>query len=343
LGQIFTPEWIEQTTNKYNQLPDYQRPSIYFLATTVNGRVLREQIEAWAADLPKAALERMIPKLRSERGFQDTYHELAVGQFLKEKGFYVEYDKNLHGLTPDWYVHQGEHTPPFLVEVLTDGVSETRDERAREHTIADLCHRIEQIRSDVAVWVMIEPSAQLDARQNKRIVAQIEHWLLNAQPPVDSHKTFEGVSVRIFHRNEKYDQVQCLPLREAFFVDKAPLRRKIEKKKVDRYKDLSTTSSLPLVVCVVPTFLTGRSLDTLDDILYGQEAVQTAVDKETGAIVGHRLIRRSDGLFAQLPKLSGVLWFEPSPLGSPQAQYIPNPNALLPLALDMLNGNDMTS
>src|SRR5215204_3711733 len=137
MAKVFTPQWIAEMSDKYNLVPDYQRPSIYFLATTEIGRILREQIESWVATLPEETFNKVVPKLRSERGFQHTYHELAVGQFLKEHGFIVEYDKSFHGLTPDWYVHQGPHTTPFLVEVFTDEISKTRDERIMENALAD--------------------------------------------------------------------------------------------------------------------------------------------------------------------------------------------------------------
>jgi hypothetical protein len=344
--QIFTQQWIEQTIERYKHLRDYQQPYIYRLASTEEGRARLEHIEALAAELPQDVVDKLIPDLRDERKHQHTYHELEVGRFLREQGFHIEYEKAFEGFpecNPDWYVQAGEHTPAFIVEVFTDNVAgKPKEERLRDDAIADLCYRIERINSDFAVHVRVKRDVIPTVRENKLLIPLIERWLLDEQPPFHFERAFGDVSVRVFHRSEEYQHTWAKPIDDAFTVDKQPLAKKIEKDKVDQCKDLSVALSLPLVICIVPNFFTARSIRTLDDILYGQEAVEIAYDEEVGAIGGHRLIRKPDGLFAELPKLSGVLWFEPNPSGTSRAQFIPNPNALLPLPPDLL-GEDRSA
>ncbi len=51
--QVFPDEWIQETKRRYERLPDYQRPGIYFLAATENGEIVRTMVEEWVASLPE--------------------------------------------------------------------------------------------------------------------------------------------------------------------------------------------------------------------------------------------------------------------------------------------------
>jgi hypothetical protein len=332
--EVFTPEWVKEISDRYDRLPAYERPTIYFLASTKNGCMVRSQIEQWASDLPSEALATLIPRLRSKENFQDAYHELIVGNRLKELGFRVEYEKKVGGLTPDWYVHAGEDTPAFTVEVLTDKVS--RAQATRNKALDDLRGRVEQIPLGVVLVMRVEQNDSLDSRTNKALYREIEAWLQQAHPPLHAAKRFGLVRVEIAHRNDSYSHVQVILPYDAFVVNRQPLHDKIMRK-IDRYKSLAVTPSLPFVVAIVPTIATGRSLDTLEDVLFGQEAVHVRFEHETGAIISTQLTRQPDGLLDVTRTLSGIMWFDLDFSREPKLQFIPNPGALLPLPSDLIS------
>src|SRR5688500_12326942 len=147
--KAFDDKWAEEVRRKYERLPEYQRPSIYFLATTKNGRIMQTLIEGWLADLPEEIRGKLIPRLRAKDSSLNAFHDLIVLTVLKGQGFEAEYEKPLSGLTPDLYVHSGASTPAFIVEVLTDDISATQ--RERQNQLDDLHGRLSAIPYDVAI------------------------------------------------------------------------------------------------------------------------------------------------------------------------------------------------
>ena len=124
---VFTKEWVGELISRYDSRSRIHRSRPYFIATADEFRLMREQIEAWVADLPEHSQAKVIPRLRSEEHIWETYHELAVGSLFRNLGFRLEYDKNFGVQTPDWFVSSNDGSQTFIVEVFTQNVSESKD------------------------------------------------------------------------------------------------------------------------------------------------------------------------------------------------------------------------
>jgi hypothetical protein len=102
-----------------------------------------------------------------------------------------------------------------------------------------------------------------------------------------------------------------------FWVDPDPLRESV-RDKARKYRELVQHAQLPLVVCVVPDFMTARGLDEVHEAVLGKE--------QCGG---------SNGLFARYPTLSAVTlgeWYGDRLVHT----LLANPSATYPLAEGVL-------
>ncbi len=244
--RVFSAEWIDQIKNRYEQKPKHQRPEIYFVATSDKYKELRNEVEEWVADFPKATQNKLIPKLQSsENSIQNTYHELAVGNMLKKLGFQIEYEKKVDGLTPDWYIQPKDKTPAFIVEVSTVNLSE--ETKKSDKQVVDLLSRLKQISVGVNLNINFNrDKVVLDPKLNKTISKKVGCWLLNENPSVGAQLDLNGVVFEIILFNDKFRRVQPMGASYASFVNSKHLRKKI-KKKISRYKK-QAEMGIPLVI-----------------------------------------------------------------------------------------------
>jgi len=331
--QVFSEEWVQKIRRRYERLPDYQRPLIYLVATSDKFQTVRDEVEQWVGELPDDEQFKVIPRLRSSRRFTQTYHELVVGNILREFGYQAEYEKALNGLTPDWYVHpSSKRTPAFIVEVLDVNVSDTTNSEQRQ--IRALLGRLRSIPVGVVLGIeLYRAKVTLDQKRNKMIAARIQQWLTDDVPPVGAQLSIDGIVFKIIHRDISYPSVRALATAGMFWVNPKALRDSLETK-VHRYKDLATQASIPLVIGVVADPQTGLDADDLWDVLFGQEVYEVTFEESTGAIVEGRPIRKANGLFRKAsPALSATIWLWGAS-GEWQIRAVYNPNALNPLPVN---------
>lgn len=75
--------------------------------------------QQWIDKLPRSNT-RLCAQIKGPTISESTFNELAVGYLLiKELGYKAEYEKEVEGLTPDWYVHSTGTIRSFCVEILT--------------------------------------------------------------------------------------------------------------------------------------------------------------------------------------------------------------------------------
>ena len=73
----------------------------------------------WTDELPRSNT-RFRAKFKGPTISESTLNELAVGYlFIKELGYEADYEKDIEGRTPDWYVHSKSGIPAFIIEVWT--------------------------------------------------------------------------------------------------------------------------------------------------------------------------------------------------------------------------------
>jgi hypothetical protein len=329
---VFTDEWIERLRHRYRQHAEYERPRIYFIATLDDWRDRREQIETWVEALPQVVQRDLIPRLRNDRSFIETYNELLVGYSLKQLGYQVEYNHEFNGLTPDWYTYGKDNVPPFVVEVFS--VRLTRESQEVQRRIMWLHYYLEQIPISAALDIKVEQRQVLpEPQHSKRIAEKIHSWLLNTQPPVDAQFQISNLMFTRLEAGDNLPSVSCGGTGRAFMVDTTRLRTNIDTK-LARYKAVVMEKGIPFVVATVADTLTGLSFDNFKDVLLGQEAVQIAYDNVTGDILKQQLIRQLDGVMTRSSAraaLSAGLWVKPLTDNQSQIRALHNAYAANPI------------
>lgn len=335
--KVFEPKYVQRIENKYGQLPDYEKPEIYFIVASDQYQDLRDEIETMVAILSQDKQKKVIPRLQSKENFIPTYNELIVGSLLRKLGYRVEYDKKIQELTPDlydekiqeltpdWYVYPKEKTPAFLFEVFTtDSGGEKRSKE--DWQVQDLEGRFGKIAIDATLRIRLdEPKA--DSRWNKRITQEIKQWLTQQAPPVGTHHSGEGFTCKIVKRNTGLPKVKLIVARHFFLVDTEPLLNTI-KEKIKKYETLK----MPLVVAVVTDSTLGEELRNI--LMGGREEklyynTSTDVEESTTFLL-------NDGLFKKAPDLSAVVWVSHVWSGG-RMTAIYNPTATKPLPANTFN------
>ncbi|HEX8600715.1 MAG TPA: hypothetical protein VF952_19635 [Chloroflexia bacterium] len=314
---VFDEDWLKEVRNRYKGRAPHDQPLLYSVATSERYREVRHQIESWVAALTPDLQAKFISKLRS-REFLQAYNELAVRSLLTQLGYKTVYERSFEGRTPDWYVYGNEGVSAFLVEVFTDNITKTG--QTRYVHIQDLQYRISQIPIGASVFLNVYPHIELNHQVNRRIAQQLRIWLETR--PAEGAEMCYDVARNLVWRSDNggNDESVCLhgprfmlakwdegfnnlyPFgpSSGFWVDLDALRKKIQAK-VGKYKSISETEGIPLVVAVAGHLWTGRDLENLTDVLLGRSAHD---------IASGRSARMDDGLFRNQPYLSGAIWLE---------------------------------
>jgi hypothetical protein len=292
---------------------------------------LRLEIEDWVRDLPKAAKDKVIPRLRSPDNLQQAYNELAVGHTLNQLGYEPEYERQIAGITPDWYIASRGDVPAFIVEVFTANPPEDRIAELKKWDY--LYGRLRQIPIGVVLGIRTHPASTApDQRGSKVITSALEQWLISEKPEVGDHVSLNGIKFEVLSIGANYEHVLCFGgggSANTFWVDTSSLRDNI-RQKVKKYSVLGE-QGIPLVVAVVANFYTGLGLEDFEAALLGNEAVEITYDETTGSLVGQKPVRRDDGVLTRIdPVLSAAAWVSKE-AGVWKAEAIFNPQAANPL------------
>lgn len=328
---VFTDEWKQKVIDRYKHLKDHNKPDIYFVAVSEQNEQLRLEIEESVAALPPSAQKGVVTRLRSPSNFTHTYHELVVGRLLRQLGYAVEYEVNVGGRTPDWYVNARGEIPAFVLEVFTANVS---DERAAEmRAVKTLWGWLREIPiTGVAIYVEItERKITCDDKRGKRIARAVRQWLKNT-PPIGSRLDFDEFTFEVIYYNPSYTSLQIAGPGSGFMVNKEPVRINF-REKIRKYRRILADKNLPLVVGVVADFMTGVRFDSFLEVMYGSEAINYAHNEATGEVRGARLARMTDGLFHREPALSAAVWVERDVSGVWKMRAIHNQQAAHPLPI----------
>src|SRR5260221_12033932 len=131
--KIFTDTWTTFIRNRYSKRPSFDRPPIFGFVTGDQWAQQREDLELWVSELDESSQSKIIEKIQGHTKelamIIDIFHELAFAHALTQLGYEIEYEKILDDvcLTPDWYVHQRQGIPDFILEIPTkkrpDGAS----------------------------------------------------------------------------------------------------------------------------------------------------------------------------------------------------------------------------
>jgi len=317
LQKVFSEDWLQLQGNRYSSYPKYQWPKPFFIATDESFRAIRDDVERLISDLPCDSQKSAIAKLRSDEQFWETYHELAVGNLLRNLGLKTEYENQLNGLTPDWLVSTSDGSEKFIVEVFTQNVSAS--DKAEDKQMADLTNRLKQIPIDVFISIDVDLALRkekLTSQRVKKVFNSVKQWLEKQKTNFQPEFSVDEFSFLIRLKNVGYSSLQYGYGLQSITTPES-LRANLVKK-FYKYRFLAEANKLPLLIAVVPGLETRHQFgDTeMNWIFYGESQKPIVVSK---------------GLFADKPLFSGAIlanWQSP---GQWLMQSYLNPLAKFPL------------
>jgi hypothetical protein len=333
LPLVFAPDWVEQKRRRFERLPIYSRPRFYGLWTRPDLQPQRDRIERLFANLvPEQKRQNVASKLRDPDQYEHVRNELVVGESLRQLGHDAVYEPEICGLTPDWRVRVSDDDQEFVLEVLSSNPPEWRDQCNEAWQRFHL--RLEGIPLGAALYVQppfnddrfsyLEPPSE--SRQ-KQIAHRVRRWL-ESRPKLSEFIYLDGITITMLAWTDT-DSVCCGGGMVPFVVQAEPLRIAI-RDKVRRYREMSASTKLPFVVCVIPDFESGRGMDDLYDAAFGMLQCRFRVTPD-GRIHSQESYRNDDGLFSSYRSLSGLTVGRQVEMDLSH-QFIPNPHADFPLS-----------
>jgi hypothetical protein len=332
---VFTDEWIQQVREE-NERPGISfKPFVYPLATRDEYKTMREKIETWISSLPQPSQEALIPKLRLLENIDGALDELIIGYFMIMQGYQVEYEKAFSNLTPDWYVKTNIDVPNFVIELFSKDISKAKESQLKQ--VGELTKRLQQIQCPIVLNMQIKnESIILNQKINKEIAYKVEQWLVQHNPHNDEYFELHGISFIVGSHDNELEHLLVLGPFLSDMVNPIPLRVKIEQK-IRRYKEIILSEKLPFVIGASADFLTALGIDDLTDVLYGTCVLHVRYNKATKEILERRNGRKNNGLFAEKPLLSAVIWLVNYDFDKWKISIFHNPNARYPLPESTFN------
>ena len=155
-----------------------------------------------------------------------------MGHALKQLGYELEYERQIAGITPDWYIAAKSDVPAFVVEVFTANPPEDRIAELKKWDY--LYGRLQQIPVGVVLRIRTHPaSAAPDQRGSKVITSALEQWLIPEKPRVGEHVSLNGITFEVVSKGANYEHVLCFGgggSANTFWVDTSSLRENIRQK-----------------------------------------------------------------------------------------------------------------
>jgi len=255
--------------------------------------VLRLSVERWFAELDNESQARLCPKLRSMQNdvFTPTLFEVALGAFFAHRGFTVDYEPVIAGLTPDFRVQVNGMT--FICEVAT--LFDSRDVQEKLARVKELEAWLnERLVCEYGIGMGYDEwPGEVDKEQ---VLAELEQRISSVsgdltQFDINCGGLTANVILEKAHSGKRNGRIgsRIYPM-----MSGSPTSRLRESlvKKAKKYKKLN----LPVVlaICSPGNF---QDFDNIDiaEATYGTE--HWRVDSDT---LDTRLLRQRNGLFSEL-------------------------------------------
>lgn len=331
MESVFSSEFVQELQRRYARRQEWERPDIYFVATSPKRSEHRAWIEAQVAALDDDARSKMIPRLRGDDHFITTFNELSVVAVLREAGFDPRYEAKLPGtnLTPDILLESPRGGA--VIDVWTRRVSdEARNEGRRWR---ELRERLRPIPSSfglrvepVTRAVAIPPPAAAVAKQLTR---ELRGWLLSTTTVVGS--VFEHPPYRfIVVARQLGLQTVLAQTRSGGWVSTDDVLDGI-RDKVSRYASVARANNTSIVVAVAAETVP-IDVDFLRATLAGTQTMSATFNMFDSGVIAESsfTLRRDDTTPAIDPVLSAVAWLA-APGPEPTLEIFPNAGAERPL------------
>jgi hypothetical protein len=226
------------------------------------------------------------------------------------------------------------------VEVFT--ANRPQEEKGRDGHINDLLSRLRQIPIGFVLNIDLDREKFVqDPRQNKTIAKSVRRWLMHKDPPVGARLNLNNVIFEVILKSDSFENVQYVCSGGTFWVNPEPLQKKIERK-IDKYGELASGVSLPLVIALVADPLTGLDYEDFEKVLIQHIEYSVLWDESKGEPVQVTPVVKREGLCFQKKELSAAIWAWRTESVGWQLKAIHNPIALNPLPTNAFSITDST-
>ncbi len=312
MSRVFTTAVVAGLRLEYGSAPWDMQPFMYRVATDPALEIVKSEVEGWLNQLSAIDAEKFISRLRKPKLFNDACSELAVAHVLWNMEYELTYERDFVGLKPDWWCEVPNLAHGMVVEVKSD--RPTEKEQCLIKQCREILRRISEL--PVGALIVINLNYLRSPMPDGEVVSLIEtvrHWLIPTLPPKGAVLRAQHIVITFKGASERDTSVQC-----GAYAPGEPKPEPLAKKiiaKANDYRRLVQEFNVPLVVAIVPDFLTCRSPETF------MKAVPLA--------------------FGRCKHLSAALWVEKDALGKWTAVPCYNPTASVPLAKNALGESPM--
>ena len=213
-----------------------------------------------------------------------------------------------------------------------------KDIQAEIQAWNELRHRIQKIEHYFHLYLTARPTKAIIGKDIKAIFRFVLDWLSTFDlhtPPDNEELIYKDhdfiITFKLVHRETSHKRsVEVAGPAFTLWVNNNQLRNAISKK-LTKYRE-AKQAHFPLIIAVFPSFESGLSIDSLFDVLFGNEQVSIATGHASRSRKGMILPQIQQGkMFLKNTRLSAILFVEQtSPLTikmvhNPYAQDPVNP------------------
>ncbi len=302
---VFDDPFAAAAEKKWGSKPRRQRPSFWHVATADDRDEQRVWINGATAALPEPGRSKMMRHLRDDRRFLGVYSELAVAAILQSAGMVPEYEPNLGGGTPDFYVPLVGGRP-LIVEAHTRfRADEVRREALRWEELRD---RVAEIGAPFGVGLERsgDRSRPPSSGAAKQIARQLRRWLLLSSTRVGDVTDAAGYRFRVVGEVVGVRAQFLAPLGGGWIDSNAVAD--VIREKLSKYKRVADELDAVLLIVLAAESLAPLDLAMIDSALAGRLMTSVSLDVfDPGGSTSHTVkLHAADTPAALDPALSGA-------------------------------------
>jgi hypothetical protein len=268
-----------------------------------------EKIKRWLSEFNPSIQAKFNSHFETDKeNISDFQNELAVGHILQKAGFSIEYEAEIDGQTPDFFINHNSCHPSFIVEVRSLNAEQKFYNLEKEWE--ELKVSIRQLKYPVKLKIEYQHNINDDYVTkfiNKdKIIENVLEWL-ETDEKVDSFICVEDFIIRIIDIELNSNSV-VLDSSSSFgykFQEHRFITGINEKK--EKYVDIINKYNYPYVIAIFNTFSSRIEPDQIEGIFLGKK-ISYIIPNSTSYPIYHRTKPK---IFAQdIEFVTGILVFE---------------------------------
>lgn len=273
---VFDEAFAAHLEQKWSGKPRRALPSFWLIATDDARAHQRAWINGAAARLPEPGRSEMVRNLRNDRQFLSAHSELAVAALLQREALVPEYERDLGGVTPDFYLPVlGSRAA--IVEVHTR--FRPTEKRLAVTAWEELRDRVGDIGAPFTVGLErsgLDTAPPPSSRTAKEIANHLRRQLARTSTQIGDVIEVAGYRIRVIGPSPGVRAQFAVP-QGGGWIDTDVIRQVITEK-VRRYKHAADEFDAALLVVLAAESLAPLDLDMIDNALAGRQSVSVSLD-----------------------------------------------------------------